>query len=213
MHATFKSLPNDPIELRAVSELMAAEIKAQAYQIGQLNKKLAAHRKARFGTKSETMDQLAFDLQEDTEIATASEAQKTAPETDADQDASAKRTHNRAPLPDHLEREEEILLPGDTCGDCGGVFKQLGEDGEALSAIGPRTMDERRAGIRPRPFCGETHCAATNDLHLLRDLCSGRTALAPDHAWASGAGSVGPCAGRQVLRSSAALSPVGNLCP
>ena len=30
MHATFKSLPEDPAELRAVSELMAAEIKAQA---------------------------------------------------------------------------------------------------------------------------------------------------------------------------------------
>jgi hypothetical protein len=33
MRATFKSLPEDPTELRAVSKLMAAEIKAQAYQI------------------------------------------------------------------------------------------------------------------------------------------------------------------------------------
>ena len=79
MRATFKSLPEDPTELRAVSELMAAEIKAQAYQIEKLKKELAGHRKARFGSKSETMDQLAFDLQEDTEIAAASEAQKTAP--------------------------------------------------------------------------------------------------------------------------------------
>jgi hypothetical protein len=31
MRATFKSLPKDPIELRVVSELMAAEIKSQAY--------------------------------------------------------------------------------------------------------------------------------------------------------------------------------------
>jgi hypothetical protein len=73
MRATFKSLPEDPTELRAVSELMAAEIKAQAYQIEKLKKELAGHRKARFGSKSETMDQLAFDLQEDTEIASASE--------------------------------------------------------------------------------------------------------------------------------------------
>jgi len=152
MHATFKSLPEDPIELRAVSELMAAEIKAQAYQIEKLKKELAAHCKARFGTKSETMDQLAFDLQEDTEIAASCEAQKNAPKGDADEVAPAKRTHNRAPLPDHLERQEEILSPGDACGDCGGAFKQLGEDGEALSAIGPRTMDERRVGICPRPL-------------------------------------------------------------
>tara|TARA_R100001369_G_scaffold23751_1_gene43626 strand:- start:971 stop:1078 length:108 start_codon:yes stop_codon:yes gene_type:complete len=31
--ATFKSLPEDPIKLRVVSELMAAEIKSHAYQI------------------------------------------------------------------------------------------------------------------------------------------------------------------------------------
>ena len=55
MRATFKSLPEDPTELRAVSELMAAEIKAQAYQIEKLKKELAGHRKARFGSKSETM--------------------------------------------------------------------------------------------------------------------------------------------------------------
>jgi len=30
MRETFKSLPKDPTELRAISELMAAEIKAQA---------------------------------------------------------------------------------------------------------------------------------------------------------------------------------------
>ena len=61
MRETFKSLPKDPTELRAVSKLMAAEIKSQAYQIEKLKKELAGHRKARFGSKSETMDQLAFD--------------------------------------------------------------------------------------------------------------------------------------------------------
>ena len=124
----FKSLPEDPFELRAVSALMAAEIKSQAYQIEKLKKELAAHRKARFGAKSESLDQLAFDLQEDTEIEAAAEAQKTAPKGDADEVTPAKRTHNRAPLPEHLERQDEILSPGDACGDCGGALKQLGED-------------------------------------------------------------------------------------
>lgn len=63
MRETFKSLPEDPTELRPVSELMAAEIKSQVYQIEKLKKELAGHRKARFGSKSEAMDQLAFDLQ------------------------------------------------------------------------------------------------------------------------------------------------------
>jgi len=103
MRETFKSLPKDPTELRAVSELMAAEIKSQAYQIEKLKKELAGHRKARFGSKSETMDQLAFDLQEDAEIEAAA-AQQAVPTGEADETPPAKRTHNRAPLPNHLER-------------------------------------------------------------------------------------------------------------
>lgn len=152
MRATFKSLPEDPTELRAVSELMAAEIKSQAYQIEKLKKELAAHRKARFGSKSETMDQLAFDLQEDTEIAAASAAQKTVPETDTDQEAPAKRTHNRAPLPDHLERQEEILSPGDACGDCGGALKTLGEDVTEELEYVPGHFVVKRI-VRPRMTC------------------------------------------------------------
>ena len=172
MRATFKSLPEDPTELRAVSELMAAEIKAQAYQIEKLKKELAAHRKARFGSKSETMDQLAFDLQEDTEIASASEAQKTAPETDADQEPTAKRTHNRAPLPDHLERQEEILSPGDACGDCGGALKQLGEDvTEELEYVPGHFVVKRF--VRPRMTC--TCCEAFAQAELpSRPIARGR---------------------------------------
>jgi transposase len=170
MRVTFKSLPEDPTELRAVSELMAAEIKAQAYQIEKLKKELAAHRKARFGSKSETMDQLAFDLQEDTEIAAASAAQKTVPETD--QEAPAKRTHNRAPLPDHLERQEEILSPGDSCGDCGGALKQLGEDVTEELEYVPGHFVVKRI-VRPRMTC--TCCEAFAQAELpSRPITRGR---------------------------------------
>ena len=172
MRATFKSLPKDPIELRVVSELMAAEIKSQAYQIEKLKKELAAHRKARFGSKSETMDQLALDLQEDTEISAASEAQKTAPETDADQDAPRKRTHNRAPLPDHLERQEEILSPGDSCDDCGGALKSLGEDVTEELEYVPGHFVVKRI-VRPRMTC--TCCEAFAQAELpSRPITRGR---------------------------------------
>jgi transposase len=172
MHATFKSLPEDPIELRVISELMAAEIKSQAYQIEKLKKELAAHRKARFGSKSETMDQLAFDLQEDTEIAAASEAQKTAPETGANQDAPSKRTHNRAPLPDHLERQEEILSPGDSCDDCGGALKSLGQDVTEELEYVPGHFVVKRI-VRPRMTC--TCCEAFAQAELpSRPITRGR---------------------------------------
>ena len=172
MRETFKSLPEDPTELRAVSELMAVEIKSQAYQIEKLKKELAAHRKARFGSKSEAMDQLAFDLQEDTEIAAASEAEKAAPTADADKKLPVKRTHNRAPLPDHLERQEEILSPGDACGDCGGALKQLGEDVTEELEYVPGHFVVKRI-VRPRMTC--TCCEAFAQAELpSRPITRGR---------------------------------------
>lgn len=172
MRETFKSLPEDPAELRAVSELMAAEIKSQAYQIEKLKKELAAHRKARFGAKSESLDQLAFDLQEDTEIEAAAEAQKAAPNGDVDEAAPAKRTHNRAPLPDHLERQDEILLPGDACADCGGALKQLSEDVTEELEYVPGHFVVKRI-VRPRMAC--TCCEAFAQAELpSRPITRGR---------------------------------------
>jgi len=113
---TFKSLPEDPTELRAVSKLMAAEIQSQAYQIEKLKGQLAGHQKARFGSKSETLDQLTFDLAEDTEIEAAVDAQKAEQCPDA---KPTKRKHSRKPLPDHLDRMDEVLSAGDECTDCG----------------------------------------------------------------------------------------------
>ncbi|MDP3961713.1 MAG: IS66 family transposase [Pseudorhodobacter sp.] len=172
MHATFKSLPDDPTELRAVSELMAAEIKAQAYQIEKLKNELAVHRKARFGAKSESMDQLAFDLQEDAEIEAAADAQKTAIKGDADDGVPAKRSHNRAPLPDHLERQEEVLSPGETCVDCGGALKQLGEDVTEELEYVPGHFVVKRI-VRPRMTC--TCCEAFAQAELpSRPITRGR---------------------------------------
>jgi len=74
-----KALPEDPAELRAVSERLMAEVQSQACQIEKLKAGLHGHRKARFGSKSESLDQLAFDLAEDEEIASAAEAQKNEP--------------------------------------------------------------------------------------------------------------------------------------
>lgn len=87
MSETFKTLPDDPAELRAVSELMVQHIQSQAYQIEKLKAELDGHRKARSGSKSETSDQLALDLQEDTEIEAA--AQEQAADDAADEEAAS----------------------------------------------------------------------------------------------------------------------------
>jgi transposase len=150
---TLKSLPEDHAELRKVSELLMAEVQSQAYLIEKLKGQLAAHQKARFGSKSESLDQLAFNLQEDEEIEAAAEMQKTeSGDEGAQADQPAKRKHSRNPLPDHLDRIDEVLSPGETCTDCGGNLRQLGEDAtEELEYIPGRFVVRRI--VRPRVAC------------------------------------------------------------
>ena len=156
-----KSLPEDPAELRAVSERLMAEVQSQAYQIEKLEAELAGHRKARFGSKSESLDQLAFDLAEDAEIEVAAEAQKHEP-AEAD-DKPSKRQHSRKPLPDHLERQDEVLSAGEECGECGGSLRQIGEDVTEELEYVPGRFVVRRI-IRPRMAC--TCCEAFSQAPL-----------------------------------------------
>ena len=157
---TLKSLPEDPAELRTVSELLMAEVQSQAYLIEKLKGQLAAHQKARFGSKSESLDQLTFDLQEDEEIEAAAEEQKAEQHSEA---KPTKRKHSRKPLPDHLERMDEVLSAGDACSDCGGNLRQLGEDvTEELEYIPGRFVVRRI--VRPRMAC--TYCEAFSQAPL-----------------------------------------------
>ena len=144
-----KSLPKDSEDLRAINELLMAEVKSQAYQIEKLKAELAGHRKARFGAKSESIDQLNLDLIDDIEITAAAEEQKSGPEVEPD--AKPKRQHSRKPLPDHLERREEVLMPDKTC-TCGGSLRQVSEDiTEELEYIPGRFVVHKI--IRPRKAC------------------------------------------------------------
>lgn len=173
-----KSLPEDPAELRAVSELLMAEVQSLTYQNEKLKAELHGHRKARFGSKSESLDQLALDLQDDQEIEAAADAQHAEQEAgDGAEDAPskpprAKRKHNRAPLPDHLDREDEVLSAGDECGDCGGSLRQVSEDvTEELEYIPGRFVVRRI--IRPRMAC--TCCEAFSQAALpSRPIVRGR---------------------------------------
>jgi hypothetical protein len=131
MLESLKSLPDDPDDLKGLVALTGEKIKSLTLKVEDLQGQLAAHRKARFGSKSESPDQLAFDLQEDTGIAQAAQAQHDATnhgDETVQSETPAKRQHSRAPLPDHLERQTGVLSPGDACAACGGALRPLGED-------------------------------------------------------------------------------------
>jgi transposase len=153
MLETSENLPNDPDELRAVAAQLRDLAKSQALKIEKLEHQLAGHRKARFGSKSESSDQLALDLEEDRAIAAAVADQGTEP-SPAENDTPDKRQYSRTPLPGHLERQTEILSPGDTCASCGGTLRPLGEDVTTELEYIPGRFIVREI-VRPRAACSD----------------------------------------------------------
>ncbi|EFO33537.1 transposase TnpC protein [Roseibium sp. TrichSKD4] len=145
--------PEDPAELRAVNRLLADEVKALSLKVEQLQHQLHGANRHRFGSKSEGLDQLNLDLLEDAEIVEAAEDQAKQPAPSQEGvDPKPKRKHSRKPLPDHLDREDEELSPGDECGRCGGNLRTLGEDVTEELEYVPGRFKVKRI-IRPRKAC------------------------------------------------------------
>jgi transposase len=142
--------PEDPAELRAVNRILADEVKALTLKVEQLQHQLAGHNRHRFGAKSEGLDQLNLTFEEDEQIAeAAAEHVRPAP---TPKEGVSPRQHSRKPLPDHLERNDEVLSPGEDCGRCGGALKALGEDvTEELEYVPGRFVVNRI--VRPRMAC------------------------------------------------------------
>src|SRR5215212_12183611 len=152
-----QALPEDPAELRMAAEGLVALVKSQALRIAKLEHQLAGLLRHRFGSTSESLDQLQLGL-EDEEIA-AAQADKASPPSDPT--ATAKGVPKRKPLPSHLPRQETVLSPGDACAACGGKLKPLGEDvTEELDYVPGRFVVNRI--VRPRLACSccEAICQA-----------------------------------------------------
>ena len=140
-------LPDDIARLKAMVLASRAELSARDLLIEKLKHQLAGLRRHRFGTSSETLDQLELGL-EDEEIAQASEQALAIEDTPT----RAKAQPKRRPLPEHLPREETVLSPGECCGECGGKLKRLGEDvTEELEYVPARFVVKRI--VRPRLAC------------------------------------------------------------
>ncbi|MEP3636044.1 MAG: IS66 family transposase [Paracoccaceae bacterium] len=147
MYDAPKFLPNDPIELRVAAKGLVELAKAQALQIEKLKHQLAGHQKHRFGSKSESSEQLNLQLRLEEEETAA--ARITPPEEAADHEP--KQKPKRKPLPPTLPRNVQTLSPGEAC-KCGGDLRTIGEDvTEELEYIPGRFVVNRTA--RPRMAC------------------------------------------------------------
>tara|TARA_R110002126_G_scaffold3482_3_gene19899 strand:- start:6783 stop:7688 length:906 start_codon:yes stop_codon:yes gene_type:complete len=145
-------LPEDPDELRSFTALLLAEVKSQAVLIEKLRHQLVGHRAHRFGTSSESIEQLQLAL-EMSEIAIAGLTAKLClPDEDA------KDKPKRKPIPDHIPRMEVELTTGaDDCAECGGTLRRLGEDvTEELEYVPGRFIVNRI--VRPRMVCSDCEC-------------------------------------------------------
>jgi transposase len=143
-----KTLPEDPKELRVFTQLLLAEFKSQALLITKLRHQLAGHNHHRYGSKSETIEQLQLAL-ETSEIATAAMTAKLRlPDED-----TLKGKPKRRPIPDHIPRQHIELTTGDdACAECGGKLRRLGEDvTEELEYVPGRFIVNRIT--RPRFAC------------------------------------------------------------
>ena len=146
LHET-QELPDDPGELRQTAESLVTLVKSQALRIAKLEHQLAGLRRHRFGSTSESLDQLELGLEEE-EIAAAQAADIAPP----DPGAEPRRKPKRKPLPPTLPRNDVVLSPGEACDECGGTRKVLGEDvTEELDYVPGRFVVNRI--VRPRMAC------------------------------------------------------------
>jgi len=153
-----KNLPNDPSELKALVTLLASELKNRDLKIADLQHRLAGLNRHRFGSTSESLDQLRLAL-ENEEIAVAA-VEPASPEATRSE-PGVKAKSRRKPLPDQLERNETVIAPGAACAQCGGALKTLGEDvTEELEYVPGRFVVNRF--VRPRMACAccEAICQA-----------------------------------------------------
>ncbi len=142
-----KTLPDDPDILKDLIASLTSELTNRDLVIARLQHQLAGLRRPQYGSRSESLDQLELTLEEE-EIARAAEAPKQVAAAVGGEQQQPKRR----PLPERLPRRESVLTPGETCSDCGGKLRELGQDvTEELEYVPGRYVVNRY--VRPRLAC------------------------------------------------------------
>ena len=108
--------------------LLQAMVKSQSLMIHKLMLQLAAHRRHRFGTRSEGLDQFDLVLDEVDCNAGASTPADIV-EGVSNHDEAPKRKPKRKRLPAHLPRDRQSFAPASTdCPCCGEPMRKMTED-------------------------------------------------------------------------------------
>ena len=139
------SFPDDLPSCHVLLAEQSAELRARDLLIEKLKHQLAGHNRHRFGASSEGLDQLQLTLEEEEAAEAQQRAREPAPAREKDQP-------KRRPLPEHLPREDVVLMPGERCAVCSGPLSKLGEDvTEELEYVPGRFRVHRI--VRPKFSC------------------------------------------------------------
>jgi transposase len=134
-----------------------AEISLHKAEIERLKLLIAKLRRMQFGRKSEKLAREIEQLELQLEDLQASEAKRQdEPAATAAANSDAKTPPIRRPLPEHLPRETHRHEPAEeTCPDCGGRLRKLGEDISEMLEYVPAQWKVLRH-VRPKLSC--TRC-------------------------------------------------------
>ena len=139
-------LPDDPAVLRAIIASLEAEnaklsatLRAHDLLVQTLRTRIAKLQKQAFGKSSEKIEREIAQLElalEDLQVAMAEADEAAGPDDDAEDNAAAASkadtdetpTRRRPRISKDAPRERRELDPGDSCPDCGGDLRVLGED-------------------------------------------------------------------------------------
>ena len=140
------ALSNDPAVLRAIIASLEAEnaklsatLRAHDLLVQTLRTRIAKLQKQAFGKSSEKIEREIAQLElalEDLQVAMAEADEAAGPEDDAEEDIATsneaapeeKLPRRRPRISNDAPRERRELDPGDSCPDCGGDLRILGED-------------------------------------------------------------------------------------
>jgi transposase/uncharacterized protein YukE len=164
-------LPDDPVALKAMIAALQAEngrmsatLRAHDLLIQSLRIRIAKLQKQRFGASSERIEREIEQLElalEDLQVALAeaddSPADESADAEDTAPDVPEQTKPRRRPrVSEGTPRERRELDPGETCPDCGGALRVVGEDvSELIELIAARLKVIEIARVKKSCRCCE----------------------------------------------------------
>jgi transposase len=171
-------LPDDAAALKVLVRELQASLHAHDLLVRSLRAQIARLKKQKFGASSEKIareiEQLELTL-EGLEIAKAETSDEPPSDTDTAtldtpvDDAGEERRKRRRPrVPPDTPRDRHELDPGDTCPDCGGALRLVGEDvSEILDLIAAQLKIIEAARLKKSCRCCEkmVQCPAPQPAH------------------------------------------------